>query len=114
MRVLVVEDDLVLSKQLTDELALAGYVVESATNGIDGEYLGEVEVYDAVVLDLGLPQMDGITVLKKWRAAGCTMPVLILTARNAWHEKSRVSMPVLTTTWPSPFTWKSCSPGCAH
>lgn len=87
MRVLVVEDDLVLSKQLTDELALAGYVVESATNGIDGEYLGEVEVYDAVVLDLGLPQMDGITVLKKWRAAGCTMPVLILTARNAWHEK---------------------------
>jgi two-component system OmpR family response regulator len=87
MRVLVVEDDLVLAKQLTDELALAGYVVESATNGIDGEYLGEVEVYDAVVLDLGLPQMDGITVLKKWRAAGCTMPVLILTARNAWHEK---------------------------
>ncbi|HPE81927.1 MAG TPA: response regulator, partial [Gammaproteobacteria bacterium] len=87
MRVLVVEDDLVLAKQLTDELALAGYVVESATNGVDGEYLGEVEVYDAVVLDLGLPQMDGITVLKKWRAAGCTMPVLILTARNAWHEK---------------------------
>lgn len=87
MRVLVVEDDLVLAKQLTDELALAGYVVESATNGIDGEYLGEVEVYDAVVLDLGLPQMDGLTVLKKWRAAGCTMPVLILTARNAWHEK---------------------------
>ena len=87
MRVLVVEDDLVLAKQLTDELALAGYVVESASNGVDGEYLGEVEVYDAVVLDLGLPQMDGITVLKKWRAAGCTMPVLILTARNAWHEK---------------------------
>jgi len=87
MRVLVVEDDLVLAKQLTDELAFAGYVVESAANGIDGHYLGEVEVYDAVVLDLGLPQMDGITVLKKWRAVGRTMPVLILTARNAWHEK---------------------------
>lgn len=87
MRVLVVEDDLVLAKQLTDELVLAGYVVESAANGIDAHYLGDVETFDAVVLDLGLPQMDGITVLKKWRAAGRNMPVLILTARNAWHEK---------------------------
>lgn len=87
MRVLVVEDDLVLTKQLADELVLAGYVVESASNGVDAHYLGDVEAFDAVVLDLGLPQMDGITVLKKWRAAGRTMPVLILTARNAWHEK---------------------------
>lgn len=87
MRVLLVEDDPVLSAQLIEELGVAGYVVESADNGIDAHYLGDVETFDAVVLDLGLPQMDGITVLKKWRAAGRTMPVLILTARNAWHEK---------------------------
>jgi two-component system OmpR family response regulator len=87
MRVLLVEDDPVLSTQLVEELGVAGYVVESADNGIDAHYLGDVETFDAVVLDLGLPQMDGITVLKKWRAAGRTMPVLILTARNAWHEK---------------------------
>ncbi len=87
MRLLLVEDDPVLSAQLVEELGVAGYVVESADNGIDAHYLGDVEAFDAVVLDLGLPQMDGITVLKKWRAAGHTMPVLILTARDAWHEK---------------------------
>jgi two-component system OmpR family response regulator len=87
MRVLLVEDDPTLSAQLSEELNVAGYVVESADNGIDAHHLGDVEPFDAVVLDLGLPQMDGITVLKKWRAAGRTMPVLILTARDAWHEK---------------------------
>jgi len=87
MRVLLVEDDPTLAAQLAEELSVAGYVVESAQNGIDAHHLGEVEPFDAVVLDLGLPQMDGITVLKKWRAAGRIMPVLILTARDAWHEK---------------------------
>lgn len=87
MRILLVEDDPTLASQLAEEFNRAGYVVESADNGIDGHYLGEVEPFDAVVLDLGLPQMDGITVLKKWRAAGRSMPVLILTARDAWHEK---------------------------
>jgi len=87
MRLLLVEDDPILSAQLVEELGVAGYVVESADNGIDAHHLGDVEAFDAVVLDLGLPQMDGITVLKKWRAAGRTMPVLILTARNAWHDK---------------------------
>ncbi|MCW8841502.1 MAG: response regulator transcription factor, partial [Gammaproteobacteria bacterium] len=87
MRLLLVEDDPTLSEQLTEELTLAGYVVETAQNGIDAYHLGEVEPFDAVVLDLGLPQMDGLTVLKRWRAAGHTMPVLILTARDAWHEK---------------------------
>lgn len=87
MRLLLVEDDPILSAQLVEELSVAGYVVESADNGINAHHLGDVESFDAVVLDLGLPQMDGITVLKKWRAAGRTMPVLILTARNAWHEK---------------------------
>jgi two-component system OmpR family response regulator len=61
--------------------------VDTAGNGVDAHYLGDSEPYDAVVLDLGLPQMDGITVLRKWRAAGRTMPVLILTARDGWHEK---------------------------
>src|SRR5690606_16506361 len=87
MRILLVEDDPVLSAQLAEEFTLAGYVVDSADNGIDAHYLGDVETFDAVVLDLGLPQMDGLTVLKKWRAAGRTMPVLILTARDSWHEK---------------------------
>lgn len=87
MRVLLIEDDPTLSKQLADELDHAGYVVECAYNGVDGHHLGEVEDFDAVVLDLGLPQMDGLTVLKKWRALQRHMPVLILTARDAWHEK---------------------------
>ncbi len=87
MRILVVEDEPTLAAQLTDALTGSGYAVESVDNGIDAHHLGEVEPFDAVVLDLGLPQMDGITVLKKWRAAGRAMPVLILTARDAWHEK---------------------------
>jgi len=87
MRILLVEDDPVLSAQLAEEFTLAGYVVDAADNGIDAHYLGDVETFDAVVLDLGLPQMDGLTVLKKWRAAGRSMPVLILTARDAWNEK---------------------------
>jgi two-component system OmpR family response regulator len=87
MRVLVVEDDPALALQLKEALSEAGYAVDHADNGVDAHYLGEVEPYDAVVLDLGLPRMDGITVLKKWRAAGCIMPVVILTARDRWHEK---------------------------
>lgn len=87
MRILLVEDDTTLSAQLAEELTAAGYVVETAYNGIDAHHLGEVEPFDAVVLDLGLPQIDGITVLKKWRGSGRVMPVLILTARDAWHEK---------------------------
>jgi len=87
MRILVVEDEPTLQNQLAHELAAAGYAVDVAGNGIDAHYLGDTEPYDAVVLDLGLPQMDGITVLRKWRADKRTMPVLILTARDGWHEK---------------------------
>lgn len=87
MRVLLVEDDPTLSAQLAEELGAAGYVVEATDNGVDAHYLGDEEPFDAVVLDLGLPQMDGLTVLKRWRAAGRSMPVLVLTARDAWHEK---------------------------
>lgn len=89
MRILVVEDEPTLSKQLSTALSAAGYAVDTAHNGEDGHFLGEDESspFDAVVLDLGLPRMDGLTVLKKWRAAGRTMPVLILTARDNWSEK---------------------------
>ncbi|MDX5409210.1 MAG: response regulator transcription factor [Thauera sp.] len=87
MRVLVVEDEPTLARQLASTLQTAGYVVDSAADGRDAGYLGEVESYDAVVLDLGLPRVDGLTVLKRWRAQGRAMPVLILTARGDWHEK---------------------------
>ena len=87
MRLLLVEDEPLLRAQLRAGLAEAGYVVEEAENGRDAQYLGETGEFDAVVLDLGLPQIDGLTVLQRWREAGRTMPVLILTARDSWHEK---------------------------
>jgi len=87
MRVLVVEDDPVLSRQLAETLTRAGDAVDCAADGEEGHFLGDTEPYNAVVLDLGLPRLDGITVLKRWRAAGRTMPVLILTARGSWPEK---------------------------
>ncbi|KAB2912235.1 MAG: response regulator transcription factor [Dechloromonas sp.] len=87
MRLLVVEDEPTLCAQLCRSLEAAGYAVDSAGNGRDAEHLGREEAFDAVVLDLGLPLVDGLTVLKRWRAAGRTMPVLILTARGDWHER---------------------------
>jgi two-component system OmpR family response regulator len=87
MRILLVEDEPTLAEQLYAAMAAAGYVVDTANNGVDGHFLGDAEPFDAVVLDIGLPRMDGISVLKKWRAAGRAMPVLILTARDTWHEK---------------------------
>ena len=87
MRILVVEDEPTLAAQLVATLQAAGYAVDTAANGRDAGYMGEVETFDAVVLDLGLPMVDGLTVLKRWRALGRTMPVLILTARGDWHEK---------------------------
>jgi two-component system OmpR family response regulator len=87
MRVLVIEDDPNLNRQLGSALDSAGYVVESATDGEHGHFLGETADFDAVVLDLGLPGMNGIDVLRKWRAAGRAMPVLILTARDLWSDK---------------------------
>ncbi|MDH5229745.1 MAG: response regulator transcription factor [Gammaproteobacteria bacterium] len=87
MRLLLVEDDEVLSKSLKKDLQHAGFAVDIADNGVDGEYMGEIEPYDVIILDLGLPQKPGLEVLKSWREKGKTMPVLILTARDAWHEK---------------------------
>ena len=87
MRILLVEDEPTLQAQLLQALRQAGHTVECAGDGATAQYLGEVEEFDAVVLDLGLPVRDGLTVLRAWREAGRTMPVLILTARAAWHEK---------------------------
>ncbi|EAV45995.1 probable transcription regulator protein [Stappia aggregata IAM 12614] len=87
MRILVVEDDTDLNRQLVAALEEAGYVVDSATDGEDGHFLGDTEPYDAVVLDLGLPSLDGLSVLENWRRDGRTMPVLILTARDRWSDK---------------------------
>ena len=87
MRLLVVEDDPDLNRQLATALTDAGYVVDRAFDGEEGHFLGETEPYDAVILDLGLPKMDGISVLEAWRRAGRTMPVLILTARDRWSDK---------------------------
>lgn len=87
MRLLVVEDDPQLGAQIVQALTEAGHVVERAEDGRDALHLGEQENFDAVVLDLGLPGMDGLSVLTRWRQSGRAMPVLILTARDAWHEK---------------------------
>jgi two-component system OmpR family response regulator len=87
MRVLVVEDDPDLGRQLSDALTQAGYAVDLAPDGEEGHFLGDTEPYDAAVLDLGLPKLDGVRVLEKWRNAGKDMPVLILTARDRWSEK---------------------------
>ncbi len=87
MRLLVVEDDPDLNRQLVTALKDAGYVIDSATDGEEGHYLGDTEPYDAVILDLGLPVMDGVSVLESWRRDGHKMPVLILTARDRWSDK---------------------------
>ena len=87
MRLLVVEDDRDLNRQIVSALETAGYAVDRAYDGEEGQFLGETEPYDAVVLDIGLPKRDGVTVLETWRKAGRTMPVLILTARDRWSDK---------------------------
>ena len=87
MRILLVEDDKDLQRLLKKALGDAGYVVDAAADGEEGHFLGDTEPYDAVILDLGLPKMDGVRVLEKWRKAGKTMPVLILTARDRWSDK---------------------------
>jgi two-component system OmpR family response regulator len=87
MRILVVEDDQNLNRQIKDALTEGGYAVDVAFDGEEGHYLGDTEPYDAVILDIGLPQMDGLSVLEEWRRAGKPMPVLLLTARDRWSDK---------------------------
>ncbi len=87
MRILLVEDEPTLRASLRLSLQDAGYAVDEADNGQDALFIGNTEALDAVILDLGLPVMDGLSVLKRWRSAGLTLPVLILTARDNWSEK---------------------------
>ncbi len=87
MKLLLIEDDLALVLKLKTDLKAAGYAVEHSDNGIDGEFLGKEEIFDLVILDLGLPGKSGLEVLRNWRKQGLEMPVLILTARDAWHER---------------------------
>lgn len=87
MRVLAVEDDAAIRRDVSAALQASGFRVETSDNGEDAWFLGDTEDYDLVVLDLGLPGMDGLSVLKRWRANGREMPVLVLTARGAWHER---------------------------
>lgn len=87
MRILVAEDDDRIAETLTTSLKKAGFGVERERDGEGAWYRGDTEVYDAIILDLGLPQIDGLTILKRWRAAGRLTPVLILTARGQWEER---------------------------
>ncbi len=87
MRLLLVEDDVVLGPQLQSALQRAGYAVDLAVDGIDAEALGEIEPYDLIVLDLGLPKRPGLEVLAHWRQRGVAVPVIILTARDSWQQK---------------------------
>ena len=87
MRLLLVEDDSALVQSLKKDLQQAGYAVDIADNGVDAEFLGKENLYDVVVLDLGLPRRSGMEVLQHWRMAGNSTPVIVLTARDAWHER---------------------------
>ncbi|QEE11734.1 response regulator transcription factor [Bartonella krasnovii] len=87
MRILIVEDDRNLHHQLAEAVRRAGYVFDSAFDGEEAYFLGNTEPYDAVILDIGLPQIDGLRVVEKWRQEGRTMPVLMLTARDRWSDK---------------------------
>ncbi|MGE5813133.1 MAG: response regulator transcription factor [Acidobacteriota bacterium] len=87
MRILVVEDEPALSQQLVMALNGSGYAVDSASDGERADFLAQTEQYDAVILDLGLPRVDGLTLLRRWREASLGLPVLVLTARGSWHEK---------------------------
>lgn len=87
MRVLIAEDETVLAKQIKGVLTAENRVVDLAHDGIEAEFLGTTEPYDLIILDIGLPERDGLTVLKNWRAAGIDTPVLILTARDGWSER---------------------------
>ncbi|MDA8016101.1 MAG: response regulator transcription factor [Thermoanaerobaculia bacterium] len=87
MRILVVEDQAILARQVAETLRRSGYAVDIAGGGVDALHMGSSAPYDAIVLDLGLPEIDGLSVLKRWREDGITTPVLILTARGNWHER---------------------------
>ncbi len=87
MRILLAEDDAALSEQVIAVLSEAGFVVDHCSDGVQTEFLGQTEDFDAAILDLGMPGMDGLSALHRWRDAGRNFPVLVLTARSRWHDK---------------------------
>ncbi len=87
MRILVAEDEARIATDIAEVLTASGYVVDIAADGEDAWFRGETEDYAAVILDLGLPSLDGVTVLSRWRQQGCHMPVLVLTARGSWNDR---------------------------
>lgn len=87
MRILLIEDDARIRADVAGALEEAGYVVDSESDGEDGWHLGDTETYGAAILDLGLPHMDGLSILKRWRASGRNFPVVVLTARGSWSER---------------------------
>ena len=114
MRILLVEDEAALAAQVRASLADAGYAVDVAADGLDACHLGEQEPYDAVILDLGLPRLDGLSVLRRWRAAQVSVPVLILTARDSWTEKVEGIDAGADDYLASHSAWKSCSRASAR
>jgi len=114
MRILIVEDDKDLNRQLADAFEEAGYVVDKAHDGEEGHFLGDTEPYDAIVLDIGLPEMDGISVLENWRREAATRRSSSLLLVIAGTTRYPASMPVLTITSPNPFTSRKFWRGCAH
>src|SRR5258708_20097014 len=103
MRILVVEDEASLAKQLTSSIAEAGYAVDHAADGERADFLAQTEQYDAVILDLGLPKIDGLTLLRRWRESHFAVPVLVLTARGSWHAQFQAIAPVPPNYPPKPF-----------
>jgi DNA-binding response OmpR family regulator len=87
MRLLLVEDDRRIAADIVSALITAGYSVETAGSGEKAWFLGDTEDYDLIILDIGLPELDGLTILKRWRANGRHMPVIMLTARGSWAER---------------------------
>ncbi len=112
MRVLLAEDDPLIARDVAAQLTKAGFTVAHEKDGEAALFAGETEDFAAVILDLGLPSMDGLTILKSWRAKGRDMPVIILTARGNWEERSKASMPAPTTISASPSASPNSSPGC--
>ena len=87
MRILVVEDEIEIARDIAECLGEAGFAVQTSDNGEDAWFLGSTEIYDAIILDLGLPRLDGLTVLARWRAEEITTPIIVLTARGSWTER---------------------------
>ena len=114
MRILLAEDDAALAQRLVPLLEQAGYVVEVVADGRHAEEIGQIEDLQAAIVDLGLPGLDGLSVIERWRGNGRSFPVLVLTARGRWHDNWPASTPVPTITSPShsrPTNWCcACAP----